>query len=244
MKDLFSEYASEYARYRPHYPAELFDILLSHVPSRQKAWDVGTGNGQVARMLAGFFDEVIASDISAQQLKEAVPVPNVKYVQAGELLFDLPDNSVDIITIGQALHWLDLEVFYKEAKRVAKANAWIAAWGYNLFYIGEKAQASIHHLYFEVLGPYWEPERKHIETEYQQLAFPFEKIEVPKINIEYEWTLSEIKGYLNTWHAVKKYEEKCGLNPIDDFINHLANLMPQKTYSVRFPIFLNLAPIN
>ena len=39
---------------------------------RQKAWDCATGNGQVARYLADYFDEVYATDISQQQLDNAI----------------------------------------------------------------------------------------------------------------------------------------------------------------------------
>ncbi|HSC39609.1 MAG TPA: hypothetical protein VLD19_17110, partial [Chitinophagaceae bacterium] len=38
-KDLFSQQASAYAKYRPSYPAALFDYILSFVPARQTAWD-------------------------------------------------------------------------------------------------------------------------------------------------------------------------------------------------------------
>ena len=35
----------------------------------ENAWDCGTGNGQVAKILAGFFNEVQATDISQNQLE-------------------------------------------------------------------------------------------------------------------------------------------------------------------------------
>jgi hypothetical protein len=52
MKDNFSENAQMYARYRPTYPQALYDSLLEQVAHTQTAWDVGTGNGQVAEQLA------------------------------------------------------------------------------------------------------------------------------------------------------------------------------------------------
>ncbi|MEE1540536.1 MAG: methyltransferase domain-containing protein, partial [Arenicellales bacterium] len=48
------------------------------------AWDVGTGSGQGAKLLSPFFDRVVATDASKQQLEHAVPVSNVTYYQANE----------------------------------------------------------------------------------------------------------------------------------------------------------------
>jgi hypothetical protein len=47
-KDLFSNHASLYSKFRPSYPQELYDYVLSFVENRNKAWDCATGNGQVA----------------------------------------------------------------------------------------------------------------------------------------------------------------------------------------------------
>jgi len=56
FKDHFSAQAADYAKFRPGYPRELFDYLRSIAPSRQLAWDCGTGNGQAAFGLALVFD--------------------------------------------------------------------------------------------------------------------------------------------------------------------------------------------
>ena len=58
MKDNFSIQAKYYAKYRPLYPQELYDFILSFVPGKKLAWDCGTGNGQTANVLAQYFDNV------------------------------------------------------------------------------------------------------------------------------------------------------------------------------------------
>lgn len=68
MKDNFSSSSALYAQFRPTYPDELYDFLLPLVASKTTAWDCGTGNGQVASVLAEYFDAVYETDISAQQL--------------------------------------------------------------------------------------------------------------------------------------------------------------------------------
>ena len=56
VKDNFSANADLYAKYRPDYPAELYSFLYSRIPDNKTAWNCGTGNGQVARVLAAHFE--------------------------------------------------------------------------------------------------------------------------------------------------------------------------------------------
>src|SRR6266480_4702097 len=79
FKDHFSAQAADYAKFRPSYPQELFDYLGSIAPSRQVAWDCGTGNGQAAVGLASVFDRVIATDASEKQIAKADPHERVEY---------------------------------------------------------------------------------------------------------------------------------------------------------------------
>src|SRR5437667_11531083 len=79
FKDHFSRQAADYAKFRPRYPQQLFDYLGSIAPSRQLAWDCGTGNGQAAVGLALLFDRVIATDASEKQIAKAEPHERVEY---------------------------------------------------------------------------------------------------------------------------------------------------------------------
>src|SRR5437773_9814704 len=59
FKDHCSGHAVEYAKFRPHYPDELFEDLALISPRHELAWDCATGNGQAAAGLARHFDRVI-----------------------------------------------------------------------------------------------------------------------------------------------------------------------------------------
>jgi ubiquinone/menaquinone biosynthesis C-methylase UbiE len=66
---------------------------------------------------------VIGTDVSADQISHAIPKENVEYrCSPGEDLSFLQSNSVDLITIATALHWLDTEKFFQEVQRVLKAH--------------------------------------------------------------------------------------------------------------------------
>ena len=118
--DHFSPIAKEYARGRLGYPLELYRTLAAQCPARDLAWDCGCGSGQVASDLPDFFTQVIATDISEPLLALAPPDPRVVYRAAPAESSGLPAASVDLITVAQAVHWFDLDRFWREVLRVLK----------------------------------------------------------------------------------------------------------------------------
>lgn len=245
MKDNFSRQADAYARYRPGYPQELFDFILSYVSNRTTAWDCATGNGQTAKVLAKHFEKVWATDISETQLLNATRLPNIFYsVQPAEQT-DFPDSSIDLVTVSQALHWLDIEQFYAEVKRVARPGAWLAAWMYNLPAIAAGIDELIAgKLYKEILGSYWDKERKKVDEQYSAIPFPFAEIGCPSFLIRLEWTLGELSGYLNTWSALQKFIAVNQYNPADAIAEQIRPLWQGDKMNVLFPVTLRMGRIE
>src|SRR5438105_1919540 len=175
-KDLFSGHASQYAAFRPTYPAELYDFLYQHVSHFENAWDAGTGNGQVARELAQKFKSVFATDISKKQLENAVVADNIFYWQAAEQT-SFAAKSIDLVCVAQAIHWFDRFKFFNEVRRVAKPDALLAIWGYGLLSIDHAIDEVVRDFYVSTIGSYWEKDRKLIDEEYQTISFPFQEIQ-------------------------------------------------------------------
>ena len=113
--ELFATVAREYANFRPEYPPELFAWLARQCVARELAWDCGCGSGQASVALAEHFDQVHATDVAPEQIAAAKPHPRVKYSVAPAEHSGLPDASVDLVTVAQALHWFDVRAFYAEA---------------------------------------------------------------------------------------------------------------------------------
>ncbi len=124
--DQFSRQAKLYQQYRPKYPAELYEFVLANCPSRNRAWDCGTGNGQVATVLAESFNRVYATDISEQQLAHAPNEDHIIYQKMRAESTTFPINYFDLITVAQAIHWFDISAFFREVKRVLKPGGIIA----------------------------------------------------------------------------------------------------------------------
>lgn len=239
MKDNFSSRSAEYARFRPGYPTQLFDFLFSICENFDCAWDCATGNGQIATALAGRFRQVEATDISENQLKNAIQKDNIRYAVEPAESPSFADNSFDLITVGQAAHWFDFEQFYPEAKRVLKPEGVIALVGYNLLKIDEATDILINRLYRNVLGEYWDAERRHVDAAYTTIPFPFSEIHLPEMAMTYEWSFEHFFGYLGTWSALQHFIRKNGWSPLDDaFVEELQAVWPKdEIKTVRFPIF-------
>ncbi len=223
FKDHFSDRAKLYSQYRPEYPEALFQWASSLVPDHKTVWDCATGNGQAAKGLARHFDLVIATDASAEQISHAEPDPRIEFRVATADASGLPDRSVDMVTAAQALHWLDLDSFYAEVRRVLKPGMAIVIWGYGDPVLEiEPLQKILQGFNRGTLEEYWRPERLTLLERYANVPFPFREIPTPEMNLEREWTLAEFTGYLRTWSATANYIKQTKADPIPDVESALA----------------------
>ncbi len=239
MKDLFSGHSSQYAQFRPTYPAALYDFLLQEVSDTNRALDCATGNGQVARALADFFKEVDATDISFQQLEHAIPHPRITYRQSAAEKSDFPAHSFDLITVAQAIHWFDFDAFYAEVKRLLKPDGILAVIGYGIMRISPSIDELVHSLYQDILGDFWPEERKYIEDNYLNIPFPFHEITPPDLRLEVSWTLDQLKGYLATWSAFQQFLKVRKSNPMEFIEKELNEAWGQVSLrTVTYPLLI------
>lgn len=246
FKDHFSGTSANYASYRPTYPMQLVDELAKISPSTNLALDVGCGTGQLSVLLAERFNQVIATDASAAQIEKATPHKNVSYRIALAESSGLADNSVDLITVAQAAHWLDLEKFYTEARRISKPNAVIALITYGVLHVeGDAIEKIVQEFYWKTIGPYWPPERRHVEEGYKNLPFPFREIRLPNLAIEVNWRLQDLIGYTKTWSAVTAAQKALGTNPVDAFETELRKVWgdPDQRRNVTWPLSVRVGII-
>ncbi len=245
MKDNFSTQSDDYAKFRPVYPQELVNYLVSLSETKDRCWDCGTGNGQLAVKLADHFEEVCATDISEKQLANAIQKENIQYSKQPAEKTNFPDSHFDLVTVAQAAHWFDHQRFNEEVKMVLKPSGVIALFGYALVQVDEEVQPIIDHFYWNITKPYWDPERDHIEAGYQTIPFPYNEIgDVPKFQMEKEVTLDELVGYISTWSAVQHYIKKNGHSPIDSLHDQLAQKWNSGKRIARFPFFIRVGRVK
>jgi len=243
-KDLFSGHAKEYATFRPVYPKALYDFIFKQVKHFDCAWDCGTGNGQVARVLATRFHQVHATDISKRQLENAWPEKNIQYHHCSAEEINFGYQTFDLITVGQAIHWFDLDKFYREVHRVSKAGCLLAAFGYSPVRFTPAFNELLDHFYYHVIYKYWDTERKIAEDKYRSLEFPFDEIVAPEFEIRLMWSLEDLRGYITTWSSVQKYIQQNGHSPVEEFMEKAKPLWRAERESVYFPLFLRIGHIT
>jgi ubiquinone/menaquinone biosynthesis C-methylase UbiE len=240
--DHFSGVAPGYAVYRPTYPEALFDALADVAPSCALVWDAGCGTGQASVALAARCSQVVATDASEKQIAQAAPHPRVTYRVARETESGLADGSVGLITVAQALHWFDVDAFHAEARRVLMPHGIIAEWSYALLDIpGCPPLAELVNALDRDIGPYWPPERRHVDDGYAQLAFPFEPMDLGTFAMECDWTLEQLLGYLGTWSAVTRAREATGSDPLERFATDVVNAWGRvPVHRIRWPLTLRV----
>lgn len=244
--DHFSSLAQDYRHFRPEYPARLWHELARQAPRHGVAWDCGCGSGQAAVGLAGFFSRVIASDASSEQIARARRHPKVIYRVAPAESSGLADGEADLAVAAQALHWFDIEAFYREVRRVLAPGGLLAVVGYGWLSINPPIDRLLHFFYAEILGPWWPAERRILDQGYRTVPFPFEQLPTPLFSLRAEWTLPHLRGYLETWSALKEYRTHQGRDPLAPLLPALTRLWghPHQKRLVTWPLFLRLGRVK
>lgn len=156
---LFSDKSSLYESSRPTYPESVYKYLAGLAPEQGLAWDCACGNGQAANGLADHFEQVFASDVSAEQIASAKPHPQINYTVSPSEKTILEDSNCDLVCVAQALHWFDYELFWPEVKRVLKPGGVFAVLGYNWPSVNAEVDAAIESSIMAIIEPYWAPQK-------------------------------------------------------------------------------------
>lgn len=126
---VFGEVAAAYERARPNYPPTAVKALAER-GARGTVLDVGAGTGKLTRLLAPLAARVVAVEPDAEMA--AIARAHLGHhrhvdidVRAFEA-FEAPDGSFDLLTVGQAWHWLDPDTRAQRAARLLRPGGWLA----------------------------------------------------------------------------------------------------------------------
>ena len=125
---LFSSQAANYKKYRPSYPSEAIELILSQFESPTIA-DIGSGTGKLSKLLVENAKILYSIEPNRQMRKSAEDIMNChsNYISIASFAEQttLPDSSVDIITAAESFHWFDNEKTHKEMRRILKDNGYV-----------------------------------------------------------------------------------------------------------------------
>jgi SAM-dependent methyltransferase len=247
FRDHFSSVAPDYATFRPRYPGALFDSLAGIAPARRLAWDAACGNGQATLDLAERFEKVIGSDASAAQIAQAPAHPRIEWLVAPAERSGIAAGTVDLVTMAQALHWVDIPAFFREAQRVTKEQGIVAVWSYSGIRSGDaRIDELVRQYSHETVGPCWPPARKLVDEGYRSVEFPFEEMQAPAFVMRERWTLGQLVGYVRTWSATTRFIEQREADPTVELAAELAKVWgnPERVREVHWPLAMRVGRVR
>lgn len=128
-RERFIGTADNYEKYRPSYPPELIDwiVTTSEIGPGARIADLGCGTGISTRLFAARGFDVVGIDPNPEMLARAERAGGASYRKGEAAATGLEDRSVDLIVGGQAFHWFDLGPVFREFRRILKPGRWCAA---------------------------------------------------------------------------------------------------------------------
>lgn len=124
----FTGRAEDYAKYRPGYPEQIIHLLENKIgfDSSKDIADVGCGTGLLSKLFLTNGNLVFGvepnEEMRAMSEKLLSKFINFISVDGAAEETKLANNSVDVITVGQAFHWFDLKKTKKEFKRILRKD--------------------------------------------------------------------------------------------------------------------------
>jgi SAM-dependent methyltransferase len=132
-----------YQKYRPPYHDALYKLIFDYHSSHSGQWDlahdVATGPGMVASRLSHHFSRVLVSDVSEayiESFKSRVKNSGldekftVNTCRAEDMVTWIDAESVDMLTVAEAIHWTNVELTLKAAAKVLRHGGTLAIWIY------------------------------------------------------------------------------------------------------------------
>jgi len=236
-----------YAKFRPVAPASILGQILSfrQAATINLAVDVGCGSGQFTRQLLPVSTSVLATDVSQVQVDQARSLLMQKHknlmvkVGQGENI-EVEDSSVDLVTVCQALHWMDVDKFYQEVDRVLVPGGTLAVIGYHftrpartMSHCASLTEAMMK--VYRTTGPYWSNRRALVDSAYTTIPLAkYSRMERKDEEhfTDIEATLADWSGYIKSWSGVQTFRREKGDSAarelMNDFENTCAGLMGGK----------------
>jgi SAM-dependent methyltransferase len=128
----FSERSEAYVRYRPAYPQEIVQTLereASIRPESTRVVDVGCGTGIAFRLFLAQGYAVTGVEPSEAMREAAIAhLAGLKFeiVDGVAERIPLPNNCCELVLVGQAFHWFEVDAARSEMKRVLSESGVVA----------------------------------------------------------------------------------------------------------------------
>lgn len=211
--DYFRGTAWYYARYRPGYPTEFIQHLVTRfrLDGTGRLLDLGCGTGQLTLPLARHVAEAVGFDPEPAMLAEAVAlaraggVTNARWVAGSSA--DLPRlrpalGAFRLATLGSSFHWMDRDATLRDLDAlIVPGGGIVIAGSPSLWTVANDWQQAVKEVIQRWLGAtrragsgtYSEPGERH---ERIIARSPFRRLETYRLTYQRVWDLDGIVGHL------------------------------------------------
>jgi ubiquinone/menaquinone biosynthesis C-methylase UbiE len=212
---------------RPKYTSEIFQEIINKTNNFNSYLDIACGTGQLLIPLSQKFSVSIGLDVSEAQVnktKENILKNNIQNVKvftcdvyqiADKLKEENLDMKFDLITVGQAFHWFEEEIFLKYMKTLLKEGGVLVLAGYSKEHFDKTEQPDLYKILDKTIKrllPYFECDIDNNDNAYYKSHESIKKIFpgefVTKHYIETaEVPLNTLFGLLRSWSAYNNYKK-------------------------------------
>ena len=131
-KERFSSRVDAYRQFRPRYPAQVIDLLQQQCGLTRSSIiaDIGAGTGMLSEIFLQHGNSVFAVEpnpamrAACEELRSKYP--SLTCIDGSAEATRLPDHCADFVTVGQALHWFNLERARTGFVRILQPGGWCA----------------------------------------------------------------------------------------------------------------------
>jgi len=131
-KKRFSSRVENYIKYRPSYPLKIIDFLKEKrvLAEDTVIADIGSGTGILTKIFLDNGNSVYGIEPNKDMREAAEKIlqgfTNFTSLEGSAESTGLEENCIDLIIVGQAFHWFDVEQAKREFNRILKANGNVA----------------------------------------------------------------------------------------------------------------------
>ena len=131
-RQVYGDKAEKYARYRWDYATEAINTVyrVGQLNAASVVADIGAGTGIWTRHFIGRVGQVFAVEPNAEMRRMAAQTlagcSACVLVDGMSDATGLPDHSIDLVSVAQAIHWFNPDSTRKEFRRILKPGGWLA----------------------------------------------------------------------------------------------------------------------
>lgn len=226
---LFGENVEGYHKFRPPYPDEMKESILSYVgDQRSLVLDIGAGTGISTKMWLADFKEVVALEpdkAMVETLKSEIQATNLSVVSDAAEMSKFKPDTIDLINCACSYHWLDTASFLEKSAVELREGGVLAISCVNIYPIFiEPLAALIEEEYKLRWKPFVHPKLDLLINSDRIISEIYESKRfeaVTQLNVDnvHHLNVDEVVGFIKTLSFFQTY-----LKSIDDPYDYLDEL--------------------